>query len=412
MINHLQKISLAVVVAAGTLLSLPAQAGQPLTEGESLRRGLARPEVADLARSRIGEAEADALEAGQWANPTLEYSRDKGRNSAGTREETWQLAQPVDLAGRRGLKREAGEQRVVAAEAGSRLQRSERAGEIRRGFYQLLLRSKQLAAIDAWARRFADSERVVGKLRAAGEASGYDLRRLARERQTAQARQAETRAELERARQQLAALIGSDVNGWDGVHGALLPPAPAGLPALLAALDGRAELAALAARAAAADLDGRAAGRGWLPEVTLGVGNKRTDDGLSRDSATLLSVSLPLPVFDRQQPAARRAAAQAMGARAEYGLARTRAEGQLRGIHGQATQLIAAAERYRREAVGPSADLLRVAETAYRAGESSVLELLDAYKGALESENTALDLEWKAREACIELDQLTGSHAQ
>ena len=41
-----------------------------------------------------------------------------------------------------------------------------------------------------------------------------------------------------------------------------------------------------------------------------------------------------------------------------------------------------------------------------------VLELLDAYKGALEAETTALDLEWKARDARIELDQLTGSHPE
>ena len=64
------------------------------------------------------------------------------------------------------------------------------------------------------------------------------------------------------------------------------------------------------------------------------------------------------------------------------------------------------------EAVAPSADLLRIAEAAYRAGESNILELLDAYKGAMEAEITALDLEWKARDACIELDQLTGNHPQ
>jgi cobalt-zinc-cadmium efflux system outer membrane protein len=53
--------------------------------------------------------------------------------------------------------------------------------------------------------------------------------------------------------------------------------------------------------------------------------------------------------------------------------------------------------------------LLRIAEAAYRGGESSLLELLDAYRGALESETTALELEKRAREACIEYDLLTGS---
>jgi cobalt-zinc-cadmium efflux system outer membrane protein len=126
----------------------------------------------------------------------------------------------------------------------------------------------------------------------------------------------------------------------------------------------------------------------------------------------MLSVSIPLPFFDRQQAGDRRTAAQAMAARAELGLARRSAEEELRGVHRQLSQLIAAAQHYRRDAVTSSTDLIRIAEASYRSGESNVLELLDAYKGALEAETTALALEWKAREASIELDQLTGNFPQ
>jgi len=413
MILHLQKISLAAAIAAVmSTFGPPALAGQPLTEGESLRIGLARTELGDLARGRIGEAEADALEAGLWANPTLEYSRDESRNGTGVREETWQLSQPFDFSGRRGLKHEAGGQRVAAAAADARLYRAERAAEIRSGFFQLLLHERHLAAVGAWVSRFADIERVVGKLRAAGEASGYDLRRLARERQSAEVRRAETRAEFERTREQFAALLGDEAAAYEGVSGHLLPGTPPGLEALLGKLDIRPDLAALGARAAAADLEGRAAARGWMPEVTLGVGAKRGDYGFGHESLTSFSVAIPLPVFDRQQPGQQRAVAQATAARAEYRLARSRAEGRLRGLHRQVTQLVAAAETYRREAPDQSGDLVRIADAAYRAGESTILELLDAYKGALEAEITALDLEWKAREASIELDQLTGSHPE
>ncbi len=413
MILHLQKISFAAAFAAAlSALSHPALAGQPLTESESLRIGLARPELGDLARGRVDEASADALEAGLWANPTLEYSRDKSRNGTGVREETWQLSQPFDLSGRRGLKREAGEQRMVAAEADVRQFRAERAVEIRRGFFQLLLHERQLAALDAWVNRFVEAERVVGKLRAAGEASGYDLRRLTRERQAAIALRAEKHAELERIREQFAALLGTGIAAYEGTLGHLLPEAQTSLEALLGKLDARPDLAALGARAAAADLEGRAAARGWMPEVTLGVGAKRGDYGFGHESLTSFSAAIPLPVFDRQQPGQQRAVAQATAARAEYRLARSRAEGRLRGLHRQITQLIAAAEIYRHEAVAPSADLVRIAGASYRAGESNVLELLDAYKGALEAETTALNLEWKARESSIELDQLTGSHPE
>lgn len=413
MLLHLQKIFLAAAIAAvmGSF-GPPVLAGQPLTEAESLRIGLARPELGDLGRGRVGEAEADALEAGLWANPTLEYSRDNSRNGTDVREETWHLSQPFDLSGRRSMKREAGEQRIIAAEASVRQLRAERVAEIRRGFFQLLMYERQLAALDAWAIRLIGVERVVGKLRAAGEASGYDLRRLARERQAAEARRAETRAELERTREQFAALLGGDLTAYESTFGHLLPDAPDGLEIILGKLDTRPDLAALGARVAAADLEGRAAARGRIPEVTLGVGTKRGDYGFGRETLTSFSASIPLPVFDYGQPDRQRAVAQAMAARAEHGLARSRAEGQLRGLHRQVTQLVAAASRYRRESSDQSDNLIRIADSAYRAGESTVLELLDAYKGALEAETITLDLEWKAREAKIELDQLMGSYPE
>ncbi len=396
----------ALALAMACLLPLAGLAA-PLTESEAMRLGLIRPELADLARARIAEADADVVAAGIWANPSLELSHDK---TGGARESTWRLAQPFDVSGRRGLRQDAARLRLDATEADTRAWREERAAELRRSFHDVLRQQSALRVIDAWMARFAVIGNVVDKLARAGDASGYDRRRLAREQQTAEAKAAEVRAGLERSRARLAALVGQPATD-EGVAGTLLPTLPAGLPALQARLVQRPDLAALAARADAANADNAAAQRNF-PELTVGVGGKRTDDGVLRENGTLFSVSIPLPVFDRQQGADRRTAAQAMAARAEYALAKQKAEGDLIGLHRQLMQLIAAAERYRREAVAPSADLVRIAEVAYRAGESTVLELLDAYKGALDAETTALDLEWKAREVRIELDQLTGSHPE
>lgn len=389
------------------LLPLEAAAA-PLTEGEVLRLGLSLPELSNLSRARLDAAEADAIEAATWPNPALELSRDR---PGASREDTWRLAQPIDLSGRRGLREDAARRRVDAVAAENRARQSGQATELRLAFHEVLKQQEAVRAIDNWVARFAKIGDVVGKLARSGEASGYDKRRLVREQRTADAKLAEARADLERKRARLSALLGLPAVSADGVAGMLLPQAPAELPGLLARLEQRPDLAALAARAEAADNDNAAARRNF-PEITVGVGHKRVDDGLTRESGPVLSLNIPLPLFDRQQGADRRTAAQAMAARAEHRLARQKAEGELLGLHRQVSQLIAAADRYRREAVAPSSDLVRIAEAAYRAGESTVLELLDAYKGALETETTALDLEWNAREASIELDQLTGSHPQ
>ncbi len=398
------RITLFIAMLA---LPLAAWANLPLTEAEAVRLGLARPDLTDLERGVVQAAEADALAAGHLPNPTLNYSRERMNGSPETIEQTWMLEQTFDLAGRRGLHREAATRRVAAASAGNASRKLEYAAEIRRGFHDVLFRQETIRATESWTQRFVRIEGMVGKLARAGEASGYDRRRLARERQTAAARLAAERAEHHRALARLAALVG--LPDAPALSGELLPaPAPP-LGASLTWLDQRPDLLVLSRRAEAADLDGRAAQRGSIPEVTVGIGPRLVDNGGTRDNGMALSLSLPLPVFDRQQAERQRAAAEAQQARAEYRLARARAEGELRGLHQQAERLRATAIDYRAHAVAATPDLLRIAEAAYQGGESSLLELLDAYRGALEAETTALELEQRAREARIEYDLITGS---
>ena len=388
------------------LLALPlaAWAQSPLTEVEAVRLGLTRADLADLERGAVQAAEADALAAGLFPNPTLSYSRERFGGSPDTVEHTWMLGQTFDVSGRRGLHREAASRRVAAVAAGNASRQLAMAAEIRRSFHEVLFRQETIRATATWVQRFERVEGMVGKLARAGEASGYDRRRLARERQTAEARLAAERAELERARARLSALTG--MQEAPAVRGELLPPPPSPVDRALPRLDQRPDLQVLSRRADAFELDGRAAKRGGIPDVTVGIGPKRTDDGITRENGVALSLSVPLPVFDRQQAGQQRAAAEALQARAEYRLAKRRAEGELHGLYRQAEGLRATAADYRSRAVAASPELLRIAETAYQGGESSLLELLDAYRGALEAETTALELEHRARQARIEYDLL------
>ena len=386
------------------VLPLAVFAESPLTEAEAVRLGLARADFADLERGAVQAAEADVLAAGRFPNPTLSYSRDHVDGSPDTVEQTWMLGQTFDVSGRRGLHREAASRRVAVVSAGNASRQLEMAAEIRRSFHAALFRQQTIRATETWARHFARVEGMVDKLARAGEASGYDRRRLARERQTAEARLAAERAELELIRARLMTLTG--LSDTPDLQGELLPQPTPAVETALTRLEQHPGLQALSRRAEAADLEGRAAKRGGIPEVTVGIGPKYVDNGSTQDNGVALSLSVPLPVFDRQQAGRQRAAAEALQARAEYRLAKRRAEGELRGLYRQAESLRATAADFRSGAVADSPELLRIAETAYQGGESSLLELLDAYRGALETEVTALELEQRARLARIEYDLL------
>lgn len=395
-----------------SLLALPAWAQSTpqttLSEAEAVRLGLARSDLAELEQGAVNAAEAELLAAGQIPNPTLSYNRDRVGGASDTTEQSWMLSQSFDLSGKRKLLREAAGRRVEIASAGNASRRNELAAEIRRSFYDVLFKQEVIRVTETWARQFVRVEGMVGKLARAGEASGYDRRRLARERQAAEARLVGERAELDRVLARLATLTGTLQDPI--AAGELLPPASPTIEVALNRLTQRPDLLALSRRAEAADLDGRAAKQAAaIPDLTVGIGPRWIDNGISRDNGFALSLSIPLPVFDRQQAGRQRATAEARQARAEYRLLRTRAEGELRGLSRQAEALRAAALDYRSRALAASPELLRIAEAAYRGGESSLLELLDAYRGALESETAALELEKRAREARIEYDLLTGS---
>ena len=219
--RHLLSVVLLALPLAAWAQADPIRA---FTEAEAVRFGLARADLSDLERGTVEAAEADALAAGLLPNPTLGYSRDRNRGTPGATEETWQIAQTFDVSGRRGLRREAADRRVDAANAGNTLRRSEVAAEIRHRFHETLFKQETVRATKTWTQRFIRVESLVEKLAKAGEASGYDRRRLTRERQTAQARLSTEQADLDRAAERLAALIGLALlftRLWPGVEGSL-----------------------------------------------------------------------------------------------------------------------------------------------------------------------------------------------
>jgi cobalt-zinc-cadmium efflux system outer membrane protein len=193
------------------------------------------------------------------------------------------------------------------------------------------------------------------------------------------------------------------------VEGTLLPPVPpAPLESQLAALTARPDLRGLEQRVAAAELEQKAAIRWWFPEIALGAGIKQIAQGPFDDLVPLVSTAIALPVLDRQQPERSRADAQAQLARSQRNLLLARAAGDVRGLWQQANRLSNAARRFREKTVQLSPELIRIAEAAYRGGETGILELLDAHRSRLEADLQTLDLELSARQAGIELDRLTG----
>ncbi|HLA35024.1 MAG TPA: hypothetical protein VJ001_09190, partial [Rhodocyclaceae bacterium] len=203
-------ISGVALLAAFSLSTagLSAAAEPLLSENEALRQAQGRADVADITQSTLDAAAADAVAAGLPPNPTLDYSRDRTTGSATRIDSSLRISQSFDIAGKRELWREAAERRRRAIESETQVRRIDMSAELRRRFFAVLWRQQQHRAIDAWRQRLVQIESVVVKLQHGGEVSGYDRRRLSRERISAVARLEAEQAALEHALERLAAMLG------------------------------------------------------------------------------------------------------------------------------------------------------------------------------------------------------------
>jgi cobalt-zinc-cadmium efflux system outer membrane protein len=415
--TRLSAIVVGLVVGASTLTL--AHTGQPedspaLSETDAVEVGLARQGVAQVLAGMIGVAAAELEAARLWPNPSLSYTREQiDSGPAQSDEDFLVVTQSFDFSGRRGLRKRAAKSKLEAAQQSARDLRLEIQEEIRLRFYETLVRQRRLAAVETWSARMEQVAETIARREAAGDVSSYDRRRLEREAASALARHYVEHAELERARQALAALLVDDAAearpGWPKVRGTILPEtSPPPLESILADLSNRPDLLALEQAESAAKHEQQAAARWWLPEVTLGGGAKSVEVDGRRETGFVVSASVPFPVLSRDQDQALRAESVLRTARGERSLRLGKASGDVRGLWGQAVQLSEAAREFRGKAIAPSAKLVRTAEAAYRAGELGILQLLDAYSSSFDAEIQALELEMGARRARIELERASG----
>lgn len=390
-----------------------AEQGSPLTEEEAVKRALERSDLRAAIDGSVDVARAESIRGSLWENPEVWYTREQTYGQASTGEDYLWATQKIDPSGSLGLRSKAAEERANAVQERGRARQARIAARVRIRFYEVLRLQGQVAAAQRLIDRLEIAVDTVRKREAAGDASTYDRRRLERELANTRARAITLEAARERTWAAHAALVADqrDTSApWPRVSGTLLPEALPSQNTFAARLDTRPDLQAFKHLAAGAEIEGRAASRGWVPELTLGAGWKSIDFG-DRIHGFMAIGAITLPFLDHGQNRAWAAQGAMRSAQGEHEWVLALAGGEMRGLWYEAARLREAARSYRQERSELSEALVRTAEAGYRGGELGVLELVDAYRGMQEDETRALDLEFQARRARIELELSSGGYA-
>jgi len=414
-----------VICLAGSLVAVGASAQPPdvplrLSLTEAVRLAVERSPSLDAARQSAVAAQTDIAAAKRWANPVARFSSEgyngdpAGAGFFSQQELVLDLEQEFDLAGKRGHR--AAVATAAAASAGFSVddQARQLRADVRRAYFQLVL-----ARLDAELARASleEIDKVIAVNRSRyqqGEVSGSELRRLEVERLRFSEDAFQADLATRNSRTLLLALMGSPrldlaVEPSDTLQ---VPPSKAE--------PGPADAAALVARAVAARPDVAAARKDReraeaeaALQRALKTPNLSVSGGMRRDfgvNGLAWGVSMPVPLFDRNAPGIARADAErrAADSRARAMELAVSLEVQqalnLVDVNRQRVQLV------ERDYLAKAREARDSVLAAYRAGESELLDYLDAqrvYRDVQRAYNRAL-LDYRL--SLFQLDAAAGAN--
>ena len=367
-----------VLVVTLVAVASPAAPQETVSESQFIAPLVAEHPALLATSERLAEAEAALARASVFANPRLAYELE---NPEGSRQTTVGLAWVPPLDGRRGLAADAARAGLAAAQ-------SERA--VRMMQLRLAARADYADWTTALDRHRANTElfrlvdgvstRMTTRARA-GEESGLAAGRIALAAAALAGELAASEAALARA--------DAAARAWrpDLSVGAA-PTRPSLSDGVVASSDVR-WVDVLQKELEQARLEEQLAGRFWsAPELQAGW--QRLDAGGVESSGPVFSASVAVPLFDRNKGARAAAARRRMAAEARLNLATAARRSRLAGAEASFRTLADAARAADASTRGV-ASLVEAATASFAAGESTVTDLLDVLRSALEARTRAVD---------------------
>ncbi len=405
----------------------PALADGTMTSDQAVAIALQRNRDVMATKLDVESSQIDRIAAGLYPNPVFSYSagnvvlgsgnpQDKGLDPGPLSQlvHTVGISEVIDVWAKRGA-------RIRVADKGIEHRRlvvedalREIVYAVRAAFADLTREQLEDELARTMKARYVETVRVSGARFRAGEISEAEQRKIELEGMKYENAVIDADTELELSRQRLAALLGlgavSDLPGPAFMSNDAR--VAASLPALLGdALRDRPDLRAARQGRQLAESAIESARREAFPDISLGVAFTHSEFQVSGDNpnAVALTVSLPLPVFDRNQ--ANIAHAQNDGKRFDNDLVRL--EIQIRQEVAQSVRRLERASSlldiYEQGGMLERADkALKVAESSYRAGSSSLLDLLEAQRTFIDTRAQYLRAQHDYRQAVIDVAHATG----
>lgn len=386
----------------------PSVEPAPLTLQAALAAAVANHPELRAANREVEALEAARQQAGAWLNPTLDVELEDTRRA--TRTTTVQISQPLELGGKRTARVQAALQAREGAVADLDARRAAVRSEVVAAFFDTLVAQERQRLADATLQLSQRGTQAVNNRVTAGKVSPIEATRAQVAEAGVRMELAKAASDLALARQRLASAMvvpAQDVQRLDGSAAALPPPVDAEAMRRMAS-------GAPAVRRARADLERSAAlvdveRSRRMPDLAVSLGAKR--DAETQRQVAVVGLSIPLPLFDRNQGGITEALRRQDKARDDLVAAELRWGSETATAAEQLRVARAEAEILQRDVLPGALSAYEATVTGYELGKFGLLDVLDAQRSLLQARTQHLQALASAHRAAAEGSRLIGDSA-
>lgn len=390
-------------------LPVPTTAGIPaltleqleqkaLTSNPSLRR------VAAL----VGAARGNSVQVGLPPNPSVGYEGQQLGSGGLAEQHGVAFSQEIVRGGKLRLNRAVADRERMRVEQEYAAQEQRVLTDVRIAFYQVLLAQRQIDVTSNLIHISDEGSKSVDALFRAQEAARSDILQAQLETENARILAENARNRHEAAWRSLAAIVGEPDLAIQALAGdAMAPPKKIEYPDSLARLlETSPEISAAQMEVDRARFAFERARVEPTPNVNFqGLVNWQ-DNGIAGKPDGGVAVSIPIPVFNRNQGAIARADHELVAAREALTQLQLELQNRLAPVYEQYANARNQVERYQKNILPAADESLALTRQRYSSGEGNYISLLTAQRTFSQTQLNYLDAVRALRISEVEIDGL------
>lgn len=376
----------------------------PINLPMTIRLALDQP-ATRAATHEVAASAALVDQAGHIPNPELAYLREG--QDAGTRTTTIQINQPIELGGKRQARMVLARGAADFARTELQARRQDTRADAIAAYYEVLVGQRRQALAKESAALASKSVEVAGKRVAAGKISPIDETKARLAAVDATTALNHATAALAIARTKLGALIGKPADILVLSDQSYMLPQVRPLAALLSEASASMPVKRARSRLASQEAQVNVERAARIPDVTLSVGTQR-DDQVGRRQA-VFGVSMPLPLFNRNEGNLRAALRRADKGRDDLAAAETSTASDLTAAYTRFETAKEEATLLERDVVPSAKSAFELTLKGFEYGKFSFLDVLDAQRTWVQVQSRQWDTVLDAYRAYADIERIAGT---